>query len=228
MEGQNQTSAETKRKGGFFARMTAVTLALAVIAASSVVLVVALLATVLNPFGSETIDRSGPTVLQQIRKLEEFTAAEGTFTQDVDLEEDAKYLPDFLSGQRVTALVTGSVRASVDFSQLDEDAIEVSDDGTTIRLTLPEPQLSDADIEESSARIINRNRGLIDRADDFFSENPTDDQPLYAAAEEKVAAAARESDLVEEARTNTEQWLTTFLGAAGFETVEVTWQDSPA
>jgi hypothetical protein len=201
MEGQNQTSAETKRKGGFFARMTAVTLALAVIAASSVVLVVALLATVLNPFGSETIDRSGPTVLQQIRKLEEFTAAEGTFTQDVDLEEDAKYLPDFLSGQRVTALVTGSVRASVDFSQLDEDAIEVSDDG---------------------------NRGLIDRADDFFSENPTDDQPLYAAAEEKVAAAARESDLVEEARTNTEQWLTTFLGAAGFETVEVTWRDSPA
>ena len=143
-------------------------------------------------------------MLQQIRKLEEFTAAEGNFTQDVDLEQDAKLLPDFLAGERVTALVTGTVRASVDFSQLDEDAIEVSDDGTTIRLTLPEPQLGDADIEESSARIIGRDRGLIDRVDDFFADNPTDDAALYAAAEEKVAAAARESDLVEEARTNTE------------------------
>ena len=33
-------------------------------------------------------------MLEQIRELEEFTAAEGTFTQDVDLEEDAKYLPE--------------------------------------------------------------------------------------------------------------------------------------
>jgi hypothetical protein len=217
----------TLKKSRTGANTTVVTVAVAVIAVSAVVLVVALMMTVLDPFGSETVDRSGPAVLQQIRKLEEFTAAEGTFTQDVDLEEDAKYLPDFLAGQRVTALVTGSVRASVDFSQLDEDSIEVSDDGTTIRLTLPEPVLGDADIEESSARVIGRDRGLIDRVDDFFADNPTDDTQLYAAAEEKVSAAARESDLVEEARTNTEQWLTTFLGAAGFDTVEITWQDSP-
>lgn len=217
----------TLKKARTGANTTVITVAVAVMAVCAVVLVVALTLTVLDPFGTDTVDRSGPAVLQQIRKLEEFTAAEGNFTQDVDLEQDAKFLPDFLAGQRVTALVTGSVRASVDFSQLDEDSIEVSDDGNTIRLTLPEPQLGDADIEESSARIIGRDRGLIDRVDDFFADNPTDDAALYAAAEEKVAAAARESDLVEEARTNTEQWLTTFLGAAGFENVEITWQDSP-
>ena len=133
-------------------------------------------------------------MLQQIRKLEEFTAAEGNFTQDVDLEEDAKYLPDFLAGRagrrRWSPARCGP---SVDFSQLDEDAIEVSDDGTTIRLTLPEPVLSDADIEESSARIIARDRGLIDRVDDFFADNPTDDAQLYAAAEEKVGRRGRAS-----------------------------------
>ncbi len=216
----------TLQKARTGANTTVVTVAVAVIAVCAVVLVVALTLTVLDPFGTETVDRSGPAVLEHIRELEEFTAAEGNFTQDVDLQQD-NFLPDFLAGERVTALVTGTVRASVDFSQLDEDAIEVSDDGTTIRLTLPEPQLGDADIEESSARIIGRDRGLIDRVDDFFADNPTDDAALYAAAEEKVAAAARDSDLVEEARTNTEQWLTTFLGAAGFETVEITWQDSP-
>ncbi len=205
------------------------------VAVLAVLLVVALLAVIVlvaivtfDPFASDTVDRSGPTMLEQIRELEEFTAAEGSFTQDVDLEEDARYLPGFLKGERVVAMVTGTVRATVDFSGLDEDAVHVDESTNTIRLTLPEPVLSDADIDEASARIISRDRGLLDRADDFFSSNPTDDGPLYQAAEEKVEAAARESDLLAEARENTEQWLTTFLGAAGFEHVEITWQESPA
>ena len=49
--------------------------------------VVGVIATI-DPFGSETVDRSGPAVLEQIRELEEFTAAEGNFNQDVDIEED--------------------------------------------------------------------------------------------------------------------------------------------
>jgi len=201
--------------------------ALAVIAVCAVILVVALMLTVLNPFGSDEVDRSGPAMLEQIRDLQEFTAAEGSFTQDVDLETATRFVPGFIAGQRVTALVTGSVRASVDFGQLDEDSIEVSDDGTTVRLVLPDPVLGDTDIEESSARIIGRDRGLVDRVDDFFADNPTDDTALFEAAEEKVAAAARESDLVEQARENTEAWLRTFLGAAGFDDVEISWRDSP-
>ncbi len=201
-------------------------MAVVVVAALAVVAVLAIAA--FDPFGSETVDRSGPSILTQVRKLEEFTAAEGSFTQDVDIERDAKYLPDFVAGERVTALVTGTVRATVDFSGLDEDAVSVSEDGSSITLTLPDPVLSDADVEESSARIINRDRGLVDRFDDFFSNNPTDDTELFADAERKVEAAARESGLVEEARRNTEVWLTTFLGAAGFDEVVITWQEAPA
>ena len=112
--------------------------------------------------------------------------------------------------------------------QMDEDAIEVSDDGTTISIRLPEPQLTDAEIDESSARIISRDRGLIDRVEDFFVSNPTDDGEIYRAAESKLEQAARESDVLDQARTNTERWLRTFLGAAGFDTVEITWQAPPA
>ena len=206
---------------------TAPTVLLGVIALCLIGLLVVGIVFLLNPFGTETVDRSGPTVLQQIRKLEEFTAAEGTFTQDVDLETDAKFLPDFLKGERVTALVTGTVRATVNFAELDEGAIQVDESTNSIRLTLPEPVLADAEIDESSARIVSRNRGLVDRVDDFFSANPTDDGPLYQAAEDKVSAAAAQSDLVEQGRQNTEDWLTTFLGAAGFENVEITWTKSP-
>ncbi len=214
-----------QRSGAVGLTVTALVVVVVVLAVSVVALIGVMF---FDPFGSETVDRSGPTVLQEIRELEEFTAAEGSFTQDVDLEEDAKFLPSFLSGQRVVALVTGTVRATVDFGQLDEGSVEVSDDGTTIRLTLPDPGLSDADIDESSARVISRERGLVDRVDDFFAGNPVDDAPLYEAAEKKVEAAARDSDLIEEARENTERWLTTFLGAAGFERVEISWTSSPA
>jgi hypothetical protein len=180
-----------------------------------------------DPFATETVDRSGPALLERMRSLEEFTAAEATFVQDVDLEQDAAYLPDFLKGERVVALVTGQVRATVDFSNLDEDAVQVSEDGDTITVTLPEPELQDAEIEESGTRIVTRDRGLIDRIEDVFSSNPFDDTQLYAAAESKLDEAADASDLTETARENTEEWLVTFLGAAGFEEVRVEWQDSP-
>ena len=58
--------------------------------------------------------------------------------------------------------------------------------------------------------------------------NPVDDAPLYRAAEKKLQKAAADSDLLEQARTNTERWLRTFLGAAGFEQVDITWTKSPA
>lgn len=202
---------------------------IAIVVVGLVVVAVAVLVAIasFDPFGSETVDRSGPAVLERIRELEEFTAAEGSFSQDVDIEEDAAYLPDFLSGQRIVALVTGTVRATVDLGQLDEDAVTVSDDGTTIRLSLPDPVLTDPEIDVSSARIVSRQRGLIDRVDDFFSGDPIDDSPVYRAAEDKVAEAAASSDLVEEGRANTERWLTTFLRAAAFETVEIDWQRPP-
>lgn len=215
------------RRRGTVAATTITVVCLAIITLSLVVLAVFGVISALNPFGSETVDRSGPAVLESIRDLQEFTAAEGTFIQDVDIEEDASWLPSFISGQRVVALVTGTVRATVDFSGLADDAITVSDDGTSININLPEPVLSDADIDETSARIVSRDRGLIDRFDDFFAENPVDDTGLFVAAEKKVEAAARETDLLGEAKANTEEWLTSFLRAAGFETVVVSWDRAP-
>ena len=180
-----------------------------------------------DPFGSETVDRSGPALLQRIRTLEEFTAAEANFTQDVDLQDDANLLPDFIQGERVTALVTGSVRATVDFGQLDDDAVQVSDDRSTIRIRLPQPTLSDPEIDETSTRIVARQRGLLNRIEDAFSSNPFDDAKVYRAAQDKLGAAAEQSDVLEQARANTERWLTTFLQAAGFTNVEISWTEQP-
>jgi hypothetical protein len=198
------------------------------VALTALVAVLALGTALFNPFRTETVDRSGPTVVERIRELEEFTAAQAEFVQDVDIESDAKYVPDAIKGERVVAIAEGSVRATVDLGGLDAGAVTVSEDGTSILLTLPPPVLQDAEVEESTTRIVARQRGVLDRIGDLVSANPYDDGDLYAAAEAKLNAAAGDSDLETTARANTEAWLETFLGAVGFDQVTVSWAESPA
>jgi hypothetical protein len=174
------------------------------------------------------VDRSAPALLQRIRTLDRFEAAEGQFVEEVDLEQDAKYLPSFLKGERVIATVKGSVSATVDFKGLRDDAVQVSDDRRTIRLVLPEPELQRAEVDEAGTKILTRDRGVIDRLEDFFSGNPTNDAALFAAAQDKVDAAAARSTLRTRGKDQTERWLRTFLGAAGFDQVEVAWTRAPA
>ena len=218
--------ARTRTSPGRAGLGVVATASLVVIALGLLALVVVGLLNVWNPFGTTTVDRSGPAVLDRIRTLEEFTAAEANFTQDVDLEND-NFLPGFIKGERVTAIVTGNVRATVDFGDLGPNSVTVSNDGTSIQLTLPEPQLTDPEIDVGSARIVSRDRGIVDRIADVFESNPIDDGPVYRAAEKKLQAAARNSDVLEQARTNTEQWLRTFLGAAGFDEITINWAESP-
>ena len=187
----------------------------------------ALAVAVFDPFGSRTVDRSGPAVLEQVRDLQDFTAAEAEFVQDVDIENDVRFVPGFVAGERVVAMATGTVEATVDFSGLDEDSVTVSTDGKSISLLLPEPVLGDADVDESATRIISRQRGIVDRVADAAASNPFDDAEVYEAAAQKLNEAAADTDLVATARDNTEEWLETFLAAAGFDTVVVGWNEAP-
>ena len=46
------------------------------------------------PFGDKEIDRSGPAVLTAMRDLAEYHAAAGQYQIVIDIEQDAKYLPE--------------------------------------------------------------------------------------------------------------------------------------
>ncbi len=74
----------------------------------------------LNPFEDKTVDRTGPSVLQSLTERGEFRAARAHYETVVDIEDDTKSLPDFISGQRVLYVGKGEVDAFVDFGELDE------------------------------------------------------------------------------------------------------------
>ena len=69
-----------------------------------------------NPFGTETVDRSGPAVLKSIENLRDFRAASGHFEVIVDVEQDARFVPGKIKGERVLFVAIGSVDAGVDFT----------------------------------------------------------------------------------------------------------------
>lgn len=184
-----------------------------------------LLPSISNPFSSETTDRSQPVLLQALEDLTEYRAAEGTFQVVVDVEESTRFVPSIIRGERTSFLATGSVAASVDFSGLGEDAVVVSDDGKSVRITLPRAVLSDPTVDPEGSYVLDRDRGVLDRIGSAFSDSPTSERELYLLAEEKLAVAATEADLVDRAESNTEDMLEAMLESLGFEQVTITFAD---
>ena len=180
-----------------------------------------------NPFGTKTVDRSQPALLQALEDLSEYRAASGNFQVIVDLEKDAKFMPSFIRGQRTLFVGAGSVDAIVEFGGLDQRAIAVSEGRRSVTITLPKPHLTDPALDTEQSHVVSRDRGLLDRVGGVFSDSPTSERQLYALAGDKMQAAARESDLLARAEKNTSAMLQTMVRSLGFENVTVTFAPNP-
>ncbi len=173
------------------------------------------------PFGSESVDRTGPSLLTSLADLKEYHAATGSFQVVVDLERDTRFVPSLLSGERTTFLATGSVDAIVDFTGLDGAAVTTSKDGRTATFSLPPARLDDAAVDLANSRVLSRDRGLLDRVGGLLSDNPTTEREVSALAEKKIADAAAQSDLRSRAEENTRDMLTGLARALGYTDVVV-------
>ncbi|MFE6131567.1 DUF4230 domain-containing protein, partial [Streptomyces sp. NPDC056437] len=81
-------------------------------------------------FGEETKDRSGPAVLKSIQDMNRYEGAAGNFQIVVDLEKDAKFLPDAIRGTRTLYVGAGTVSAYVDLNRLGDKSVTVNEDRT--------------------------------------------------------------------------------------------------
>jgi hypothetical protein len=178
----------------------------------------------LNPFGETTIDRSGPVLLQSIHNLSRYEAATGNFQVVVDLEKDARFLPDAIKGTRTLFVGAGSVDAYVDFGSLSDGALTVSQRSVTVRL--PHAQLEKTNLDNERSYVFAKERGIVDRVEDALSSSPGE-QELYVLAERKIAEAAAASDLRQRADQNTRRMLEGMLTALGFEQVTVEYTGEP-
>ncbi|MBX6390723.1 MAG: DUF4230 domain-containing protein [Frankia sp.] len=178
----------------------------------------------LNPFREETIDRTGPAVLRSLEDLSEYHAASAHFEVVVDLEEDTRWIPDALKGERVLFVGVGEVDGVVDFTGLDEDRITISEDRNTVTIRLPEPRLSEPRLDPERSYVVARQRGALDRIGGLFGGQSTD-QDLYVRATDQIrAAAAEDGQVLRLARQNTTAMLSGLLRALGFTDVAVIYE----
>jgi hypothetical protein len=178
-------------------------------------------------FGDREIDRSGPAVLTAMRDLSEYHAAVGQYQVLIDVEQDAKFLPDILKGKRIIFLAIGSVDAYVDFRKLGDDAVTVSADRKSVTIRLPRAQLSTPNVDPQQSRVLNQDLGVIDRLGGLFSDQPNpQNQQMYVLAQQRLAAAATQVGLQAKAEENTRTTLEQLMRSLGFTDVTVRFVDA--
>jgi len=181
---------------------------------------------IVNPFTTETVDRTGSAVLKSIQNLQDFRAASGHFEVIVDVEQDTRFVPDSIKGQRVLFVAIGSVDAGVSFTGLDESAVEVSDDRRGVSIELPPATFREPELDLERSYVYDRDRGVIDRIQSLLGDDAGAEPELYVLAEEKLADAARDgSGLLARAEQNTRLLLQGLLRALGFTRVEVRFSE---
>ncbi|MEV5082449.1 DUF4230 domain-containing protein [Streptomyces sp. NPDC056159] len=210
----------TRRMPGWAKAVSAVVMVLALLFAG---VALAVLPGIKDLFGTETHDRSGPALLKSIQDLSRYDAASGNFQVVVDLEKDSKYLPDAIRGTRTLYVGAGTVDAYVDLGRLGDKDVTVDGDRTSATLRLPHARLSRPALDADHSYAVSKQRGLLDRLGDLFSDNPNSEQAVQRLAVKHIADAAKDSGLTARAETNTTGMLEGLLKSLGFKEVHVTY-----
>ncbi|MEV0746029.1 DUF4230 domain-containing protein [Streptomyces sp. NBC_01220] len=200
--------------------MTAFVLVMAVLFAG---IRLAVLPGIKDLFGTETTDRSGPAVLKSIKDMSRFDAASGNFQVVVDLEKDAKYLPDAVRGSRTLYVGAGTVEAYVDLGSVGGNGVTVNDDRTSATLRLPHARLGKPALDADHSYAVSKQRGLLDRLGDVFSDNPNSEHAVQKLAVSHIGDAAKDSGLTTRAEANTTRMLEGLLRSLGFKDVRITY-----
>ncbi|GGX74681.1 DUF4230 domain-containing protein [Streptomyces anandii] len=209
-----------RRMPGWAKAVTAVVLVLAVLFAG---IRLAVLPGIKDLFGTETHDRSGPALLKSIQDMSRYDAASGNFQVVVDLEKDSKYLPDAIRGTRTLYVGAGTVDAYVDLGRVGEGDVTVNGDRTSATLRLPHARLGRAALDADHSYAVSKQRGLLDRLGDLFSDNPNSEHAVQQLAVRHITDAARDSGLTARAETNTTGMLQGLLRSLGFKEVHVSY-----
>jgi hypothetical protein len=169
----------------------------------------------LNPFATETTDRSQPALLQSVRDLSQYHAAEGDFQVIVDLEHDVAWVPDIIAGSHTLFVARGTVSAYIDFDTLSDKALTVDTEKKTVQVHLPAPKLAKPNLDQEHTYVYSEDRGVWDRVKSMFE--PQDQREFYVLAQKKIGDAAKETGLTTRAERNTRQMLTGLFASLGYK-----------
>lgn len=174
----------------------------------------------INPFREAEVDRTGPAVLQSLTDLSEYHAASAYYEVVVDLEKDVRFVPGWLGGERVLYVGKGDVDAVVDFGELDERRVTLSEDGTSVTVRLPAPTVDKPVLDLEGSYVADRDEGFINK----FQGSELEREAQLKAVEQMTSAATSGDTLPKLAKDNTTAMLKGLFGSLGYTDVTITFE----
>jgi hypothetical protein len=152
-------------------------------------------------------DENTATVITQVQTLSDLVTVKYVLEKVVILK-DAKWYGE----NRVLLLAHGVVKAGIDLKKIGPDDVTISDKKISIKL--PQPQITDAYLDDGQSQVIDHTTGLL-RAFDKDLE-----QTARANAVDDIRRAARTNGILSDANDRAKLELELFLRQAGFNEID--------
>jgi hypothetical protein len=157
---------------------------------------------------------TGPVVVEGIRELDQLATVRWTESVPVTRESGGDVWERLFDGEKLLLIATGNVQAGVDLGDIHQD--DVSVEGDTVTIDLPEAEILSASLDEETTRVYDRDFSPLNlRPDDDLVEE------ARLRAVEQISASARENGILDTAEANAEDSIRAFVSTLGFEEVEI-------
>lgn len=156
------------------------------------------------------------TIVREINDLARLETASFEFEKIITAETGQDILWGAL-GETMIFVAHGKVYAGVDFSEMAVQDLQVYDP-VTVHVHLPPAKIFEdiPVLDNEKSFVADRDTGILVRAD------PQLESQVRVAAEEAIAQAATESEILERANANAQEFMTNFLQGLGFENIVFT------
>ena len=155
---------------------------------------------------------TGPVVVEGIQKLDRLATVRWTESLPVTKETGGDISDRVFGGEWVLLIATGNVEAGVDLGDVHEDDVSVN--GDTVTINLPEAEIFSASLDEKTTRVYDRDTSPLNfHPDDDLAEK------ARLRAVEKIEASARENGILDTAEGNAQNSIRAFVSPLGFERV---------
>lgn len=160
------------------------------------------------------------TIVREINDLARLETASFEFEKVMTAETGQDVLWGAL-GETMVFVAHGKVYAGVDFADMAVEDVQVYDPVTVYVHLPPAAIFEDIPVlDNEKSFVADRDTGILARPD------PQLESQVRVAAEEAIAEAAQESEILDRANENAQEFMTNFLNGLGFENIIFT-EDSP-
>lgn len=157
---------------------------------------------------------STPVILKEVQALSELVTVKYVLEKVQSEQIPSEKLIGQLIGSenQILLLAHGVVKAGIDLKALQPDSLQIND--KKIVLTLPQPQITDAYLDEKLTQVIDRKTGLLAPPDRDL------EQTTRQHALDAICRAARVNGILQEADERARAQLTNLFHQLGFSEVE--------